>query len=99
MVYAIVQRNIVPVRVCAGSENFIGEPTEAGRKCHSTTSCGYFRIAMQEANAYYDPLLRALLFGYFPASETDPGNNLPGQTIFTCLSHDIVAHETTHATD
>lgn len=23
--------------------------------------------------------------------------NLPGQTIFSCLSHDIVAHETTHA--
>ena len=26
-----------------------------------------------------------------------PGENLPGQTIFCCLSHDIVAHETTHA--
>jgi len=23
--------------------------------------------------------------------------NLPGQTVFSCLSHDIVAHETTHA--
>ena len=27
----------------------------------------------------------------------DAGSNLPGQTVFTCLSHDIVAHETTHA--
>lgn len=56
-----------------------------------------FPHAMQEANAYYDPQLRALLFGYFSATETDAGANLPGQTVFTCLSHDIVAHETTHA--
>lgn len=56
-----------------------------------------FPHAMQEANAYYDPHLRALIFGYFPASEIDAGSNLPGQTIFTCLSHDIVVHETAHA--
>ncbi|HEY6045596.1 MAG TPA: hypothetical protein VIU65_03280 [Pyrinomonadaceae bacterium] len=56
-----------------------------------------FPHAMQEANAYYDRALRALVFGYFPASDTDPGANLPGQTIFTCLSHDVVVHETTHA--
>ncbi|MEP7219238.1 MAG: hypothetical protein ABI876_09995 [Bacteroidota bacterium] len=53
--------------------------------------------AMQEANAFYDRERRALLFGYFPASESDAGANLPGQTIFTCLSHDIIVHETTHA--
>ena len=56
-----------------------------------------FPHAMQEANAFYSRNLRALVFGYFPASESDPGSNLPGQTIFTCLSHDIIAHETTHA--
>jgi len=56
-----------------------------------------FPHAVREANAYYDRNLRALLFGYFSASETDAGANLPGQTIFTSLSHDIVAHETTHA--
>jgi hypothetical protein len=37
------------------------------------------------------------VFGYFLASEEDAGTNLPGQVIFTCLSHDIVVHETTHA--
>jgi hypothetical protein len=56
-----------------------------------------FPHAMCEANAYYDSSLKALLFGYFSASETDSGVNLPGQTVFTCLSHDIIAHETTHA--
>ena len=53
--------------------------------------------ALREANAYYSPVKKALLFGYFPASTIDPGENLPGGTVFTCLSHDIVAHETTHA--
>jgi hypothetical protein len=56
-----------------------------------------FPHAMQEANAFYDPDIRALVFGYFEASHQDPGVNVPGQVVFTCLSHDIVAHETTHA--
>lgn len=56
-----------------------------------------FPHAMQEANAYYDPHQRALLFGYFAASEQEAGPNLPGQIVFTCLSHDIIVHETTHA--
>lgn len=53
--------------------------------------------AMREANAYYSPEKKALLFGYFPASPTRSGEALPGEPVFTCLSQDIVAHETTHA--
>jgi len=53
--------------------------------------------AMYEPNAYYSRELGALLFGYFRASSEDAGTGLPGGTIFTCLSHDIVAHETTHS--
>jgi hypothetical protein len=53
--------------------------------------------ALREANAYYSPERKALLFGYFPASRINPGRNLPGGMVFTCLSHDIIAHETTHA--
>ncbi|HSG38881.1 MAG TPA: peptidase S8, partial [Thermoanaerobaculia bacterium] len=53
--------------------------------------------ALREANAYYSPWKKALLFGYFPASPANPGRNLPGGTVFTCLSHDVIAHETTHA--
>jgi len=55
-----------------------------------------FPHAMQEANAFYSRELGALLFGYF-ASSPESSLNIPGQTVFTCLSHDIVAHETTHA--
>ena len=53
--------------------------------------------ALRERNAYYSPSKMALLFGYFNAPASDVGSNLPGGLIFTCLSHDIVAHETTHA--
>ncbi|MFL5268135.1 MAG: S8 family serine peptidase, partial [Stellaceae bacterium] len=53
--------------------------------------------ALRAANAYYSPEHKALLFGYFRASELTPGDDLPGGTVFGCLSHDIVSHETTHA--
>lgn len=44
--------------------------------------------ALRAANAYYSPQKKALLFGYFQG---------PTGTVFSCLSQDIVAHETTHA--
>ena len=53
--------------------------------------------ALREPNAYYSPQRVALLFGYFKAIENDPGNHVPGGMVFTCLSHDVIAHETTHA--
>ena len=52
---------------------------------------------MREANAYYNSDKLALLFGYFTAASQIQGANYPGGTVFTCLSPDIVAHETTHA--
>lgn len=53
--------------------------------------------ALREANAYYSPDRKALLFGYFRASSEDSGDFLPDGLVFTALSHDIIAHETTHA--
>jgi hypothetical protein len=54
--------------------------------------------ALREANAYYSPSKKALLFGYFVASpSTSRRGHFPGGTVFTCLSHDVIAHETTHA--
>ncbi len=53
--------------------------------------------AMREANAYYDPRRKALLFGYFPAQSKPGGKVLPNGTVFTCLSFDVIAHEMTHA--
>ena len=45
--------------------------------------------AFAEANAFYSREDRGIFFGYFRGKS--------GQPIFTCLSHDVVAHETTHA--
>jgi hypothetical protein len=53
--------------------------------------------ALRQANAYYSPDKRALLFGYFTSAAAAGSLGLPGGTVFTCLSHDIIAHETTHA--
>lgn len=53
--------------------------------------------ALREANAFYSPGEIGLLLGYFQASANDPGDHVPGSMVYSCLSHDIVAHETTHA--
>jgi hypothetical protein len=51
--------------------------------------------ALREANAYYSPQKRALLFGYF---RPDPhAGDVDASWVFTCLSQDIIAHETAHA--
>jgi hypothetical protein len=52
---------------------------------------------MVQANAFYSPAAKGILFGYFTANNGNQGRNLPGQRVFTCLSHDIIAHEVTHA--
>jgi hypothetical protein len=53
--------------------------------------------ALREANAYYSPQKKALLFGYFAATPASVAKQMPGSLVFTCLSHDIIAHEVTHA--
>jgi hypothetical protein len=46
--------------------------------------------AFVDTNAYYDPLSPSLNFGYFDSP-------FRPETIWTCLSHDIIAHELGHA--
>jgi hypothetical protein len=46
--------------------------------------------AFADANAFYSDRAQGLFFGYFPSNDGK-------RTIHTCLSHEIVAHETTHA--
>lgn len=45
--------------------------------------------AFAEPNAFYSRADRSLFFGYFRGRD--------GKIIYTCLSHDVIAHETTHA--
>jgi hypothetical protein len=51
--------------------------------------------ALREANAYYSPDKCALLFGYF--RKDGEGGLRDDGWVFTALSQDIIAHETTHA--
>lgn len=53
--------------------------------------------ALRQANAFYSPDKVALLFGYFPDARSEAGADGGARIVFTCLSHDIVAHEVTHA--
>ena len=48
-------------------------------------------------NAWYDRRTGTLRFGYYPAGPEAVGRNVPGGMVFTCLSHDVVVHEVTHA--
>jgi hypothetical protein len=50
--------------------------------------------AMRQRNAYYSQRKGALLFGYFDSQDEDRFGN---EVVYSCLSYDIVAHETTHA--
>jgi hypothetical protein len=95
MVYAVAMRTI---------ENFersLGRRALWSSRFSKEEPDGYvgkLRIyphALREANAYYSPEKKAILFGYFPSAL--PGDAGSGLTVFTCLSHDIIAHEVTHA--
>jgi len=44
---------------------------------------------MADANAFYSPQAEGLVLGYF--------DGLSGDRVHTCLSHDIIVHEATHA--
>ncbi|WP_042703802.1 hypothetical protein, partial [Azospirillum sp. B506] len=97
MVYAVSSETIRRFEFALGRE-ITWRPRAGTRKgAPLRAHLRIFPHAFQQANAFYDRRMKALLFGYFPASLDDAGDSIPGQTVFTCLSHDIIAHETTHA--
>lgn len=53
--------------------------------------------ALRAKNAYYSPDHKALLLGYFSSADSSAAGLMKGSVVFTAVSHDIVAHETTHA--
>ncbi|MBX3724504.1 MAG: hypothetical protein KF823_01125 [Xanthomonadales bacterium] len=76
----------VAMRILCRFEHALGRRVNFGFNSHQLHIAPH---AFAEANAYYSRESRSLCFGYFPDSA--------GQMVFTCLSHDIVAHETAHA--
>jgi len=98
MVYAVVMTTIKNFELALGRKVIW-----SARRLADKEYFGYvqrLRIyphALREANAYYSPQKKALLFGYFSSTPADSSLQMPGSLVFTCLSHDIIAHETTHA--
>jgi hypothetical protein len=99
MVYAVAMLTIENFERALGRKILWAPRLLADRKKYEEY-VGRLRIyphALREANAYYSPLKKAVLFGYFAAAPQNPGQQMPGSLVFTCLSHDIIAHEVTHA--
>jgi hypothetical protein len=95
-VYAVAMKTIETFERALGRKA-LWSPRMHGKKDNEyVPRLRVYPHALREANAYYHPDKKALLFGYFPAAAPDPGRLYPGM-VFTCLSHDILAHETTHA--
>ena len=90
MVYAVASRTL------ANFDRALGRRVSMRKGSHRHR-LRLFPHAFEGENAFYDRDLHAVLFGYFAADMANPGSNIPNQTIFTCLSHDIVVHEMTHA--
>ena len=52
---------------------------------------------MQDKNALYSQADKSLSFGWYQAEDNAIGRLMPKGYVFACLSHDIIAHELTHA--
>lgn len=96
MVYAVASRTIANFAE-ALSRPILWSPQEENGEENYVPRLRIYPHALREANAYYSPVKKAILFGYFPASGDIDSKILPGSFVFTCLSHDIIAHEVTHA--
>lgn len=93
MLYAVCSNVYAAFRVALGRDLTWGftRTVDAGRlwlRPHAFTGI----------NACYDKQAGALCFGYAQAPDLHGAiSTLPGEYVFTCLSHDIVAHEMSHA--
>lgn len=101
MAYAVAMGTIVRFERALGRKALWARrrPRRAGEAIRDNGFVRTLRVyphALREANAYYDPQKIALLFGYFKATDNS-GSVTQGSSVFCAVSHDIVAHETTHA--
>ena len=100
MVYAVAMKTIEAFERALGRTIFFArEYVPDGARPHDKRTEVIHRLriyphALREDNAYYSPEKAAILFGYFkPKTEATRGD----RWVFTCLSQDIIAHETSHA--
>lgn len=97
MVYGVAMRTIHEFERALGRKVLWSPVMEGREEKQYVRKLRIYPHALRARNAYYNPLKKALLFGYFPAAPADPARQYPGGMVFTCLSHDVVAHEMSHA--
>ncbi len=93
MVYAVCSNVISHFAIALGRNPSWGFKAD-GHECNRLRICPHHA---EEANACYDPEKGELRFGYFAAAAKSGRGTLPRGIIYTCLSHDIIAHEMAHA--
>ena len=98
MVYAVAMITIQNFELALGRK-IIWSPkrTEGAPYEEYVQRLRIYPHALRDANAFYSPTKKALLFGYFNSTPADKVIHMPNALVFTCLSHDIIAHEVTHA--
>ena len=102
MAYAVAMRTIDNFERALGrralwAEHFTYAPNGRFLKREYVQRLRIYPHALREQNSFYSRERMALLFGYFNAASSDTGTTLPNSNVFCAVSHDIVAHETTHA--
>lgn len=96
MVYAVAMTTIGHFEQALGRVALWSSHRDNGPEEKFVRRLRIYPHALRDRNAFYSPKKKGLLFGYFPVSIKN-ASNTPGTLVFTCLSHDIIAHETTHA--
>lgn len=94
MVYAVASKVHLSFRQALGRDPAWG----FGNACEPARLRLYPHYG-DERNAYYcnDGREGEIRFGYYKADARPTDATLPGGYVFTCLSHDIIAHEISHA--
>lgn len=88
MVYAVAMSTFAIFRNALGREPTWGFPNQR---------LSLVPHASQEANASYSRAKQSLEFGWFRVKPESAGKLPPNGLVFACLSHDVIAHELTHA--
>lgn len=103
MVYAVAMRTVRAFEAALGRRALwaprrVQDPDPENERKTRTNEYFVRRLriyphALRALNAYYSPEKVALLFGYNSKFTAAGGAGM----VFSCLSHDVIAHETTHA--
>ncbi|MDZ7639102.1 MAG: S8 family serine peptidase [Bryobacterales bacterium] len=97
MVYGVAMRTIQSFEKALGRKVLWSPVMDGREEKQYVRKLRLYPHALRARNAYYNPLKKAVLFGYFPSTPAGLAGQHPGGMVFTCLSHDVVAHEMTHA--